>query len=134
MAKKAVMDAVALRLAPWIPTHCPVLGPNDSADAPVDGSPFLMVQYPVANTERWAVNQKFYREEGGIRLVLHMRRGSGTETMMTWIESLWLLFNDAEFSGVESKTPSSPLITDDNEEGVYNRASIVVPYFYNFSA
>jgi hypothetical protein len=57
MAHKAVEDAVDAYLAAHWST-CPIFTENSEGSTPVDGSPFIIVQYPVANTERATVGQR----------------------------------------------------------------------------
>jgi len=131
MAAKAVVDAVSTRLeAEW--TRTPVFSANSHGVAPTDGSPFLVALFPVANVERVVMNERYYREEGGIRFVLSIERGSGTDVGMGWADELAGLFREQKFDGVETGVPTSPLIYDDNEEGNYFRITVVVPYEYKF--
>lgn len=132
MAKKAVVDAVeALLEAEW--TACPVEGVNlSTGDVNPEGLAFIAVQYPVSNNERLN-HSRTYREEGGVRLVIMAPRGTGGEVAINTGEQLAALFRERKFRGVEFKTPSSPLIHDDNEEGIYFRTSIVVPYHYYYA-
>lgn len=133
MAQKAVVDAVAARLAAsW--TRCPVYGVNEGrGETPADGSPFLVPQFPVASVERLPVSQRFYRETGGIRFVLHTQAGAGTEPALTWAGELAALFRDQTFAGVITQAPSSPFIDNSNDRAGYFVTTIVVPYTFNFS-
>lgn len=131
MAKQAVVSAVeGLLNAEW--SACPVEGVNLSkGDANDEGSDFLVVQYPVANNERLN-HSRTYREEGGVRLVINTQRGIGGQIAIQRGEQLAALFRERKFGGVEFKTPSSPLIHDDNDDGIYFRTSIVIPYHYYY--
>ncbi|QDM32094.1 hypothetical protein FNL55_12680 [Tardiphaga sp. vice352] len=132
MAKKQVIDAVEARLgAIW--DGLPVFGPNSEGEPPSDGTPFLMVQYPISNARRVTVNARIYREEGGFRIVLNEARGFGLEKTTQRCEALANLFSDQSFDGVVCQVPSSPFIDDDNEDGNYFQTSIVVPYTFNFT-
>jgi hypothetical protein len=132
MAKKQVIDAVEARLgAVW--DGLPVFGANAEGEPPSDGTPFLMVQYPVSETRRLPVTTFAYWEEGGIRIVLNEARGVGLAKTTERCEALAELFRDQTFDGVVCRVPSSPFIDDDNEDGNYFQTSIVVPYTYAFS-
>ncbi|WP_210482747.1 phage tail terminator-like protein [Microvirga antarctica] len=130
MARKAVIEAVTARLAAqW--TSCPIIPTNRSGDRPRDGSPFLVVQFPVANTAR-LTHSAYYREEGAFRIVIATERGEGMATPLAWADELAALFRSQRFDGVRCKTPGSPLIHDENDDGAYFVTSIVVPYFFDF--
>jgi hypothetical protein len=132
MAKKQVIDAVEARLgATW--DGLPVFGANTEGEPPTDGSPFLMVQYPASDTRRLPITTPVYWEDGGIRIVLNEARGFGLAKTTQRCEALADLFRDQSFGGVVCQVPSSPFIDDDNDDGNYFQASIVVPYTYCFS-
>jgi hypothetical protein len=132
MASKTVIDAVALRLGEtW--SEIPVRMPNIGGPAPRDGSAFIAVDFPVANSERVAVNQRLYREEGGFRIILNGGADTGIDQIMTWSDQLAALFRDQKFGGIETQVPSSPFVDDSNDDGNYFQASVVVPYTYNFT-
>lgn len=132
MAHKAVVDAVAAYLAAqW--TLCPVLGLNGQGEPPPDGAPYLMVQYPVATVARLALGTPCYREEGGIRFVLHLPRGEGLERVLAWADTLAALFRYQTFDGVETQAPTPPFLDDGNDNGLYFVASVVAPYAFTFT-
>jgi hypothetical protein len=59
MASKFVEDTVdAYLAAQWLPLHPDVviLAENQEQEAPADGSPFLVLQYPVATSVRPPLN------------------------------------------------------------------------------
>lgn len=129
MASKAVVDAVAARLGDtW--NGITVVPPNTTDEPPADGSPYILLQFPVADTRRSVVNNRQYREEGGFRVVLHGTRGSGTDQILERTGELAALFRDRKFDGVETQVPSEPFI--DDETGNYAIAAVVVPYTYDF--
>jgi hypothetical protein len=86
----------------------------------------------VADVNRWPVDTRYYREEGGFRLVLAVERGIGTAKIREWGEELAALFRDREFDGVTTQVPSEPFTDDLSDQGNYFMATMVVPYFYNF--
>lgn len=130
MAKKHVVDTVRQALAGW--NSCPVYGPNELGEAPADGSPFILVQYPVANTIR-TTHSPTYVEEGAARIVIATAIGAGANQAIEWGDELAGLFRFKKISGVEFKAPTSPLTHDDNDDGNYFKTSIVVPYHYHFN-
>jgi hypothetical protein len=131
MAHKLVEQAVIAKLAAdW--SLCPVFTENGKAKPPSDGSNYVMVQFPVAQARRVTVNQRLYREEGAIRLVLHVRAGSGGEELRDWIEDLSALFCDQKFAGVTSLVPTPPY-SSERPVGAYFWASTSVPYTFNFT-
>ena len=130
MAMQPVIDAVKARLAAFF-TRCPVRMPNGDLTPPKDKSAYLLVQFPVANSERSTL-QRTFTEEGGIRLVLHVPAGEGPDLAVLWCDELATLFRSQNFAGVEALVPSSATFHDDNDAGAYARVSIVVPYRYRF--
>lgn len=137
MARLAVISAVEARLAAnW--TLCPIIGGLSTDDRPpsIDGAvaPFLAVQYPVANSEQLtfgAPGANFWREEGAIRLVIHVGRQDGA-TGLAWADQLAALFRGKDFDGVQTFAPSSPAIDDRNDDGLYLQLSFAVPYHFDF--
>jgi hypothetical protein len=142
MARKAVSDAFYARLGSvvgdtryWVAsdaTQVPVYNNNATGSTPTDGSPFIVVQFPIASTERWPVSDRIYIETGTARLLIMTRRGSGTSKAHRWGDELADLFRDQNFAGVKCQVPTSPLTHDDNEEGGYHRTSVLVPYTFQF--
>ncbi|WP_132254735.1 phage tail terminator-like protein [Methylobacterium segetis] len=130
MPLKLVVDAVEARLASdW--DRCPVFGINQQGETPKTGSPFVQVSYPVANGEQLTVGApgaNIYRETGTFRLVINSRRGRGVVEGLAWADELAALFRGKEFGGVQTFAPSSPVIDDRNEEGMYFVLSLSVPY------
>jgi hypothetical protein len=133
MASRHVEEAVEQYLtANW--AQSVVIVENAQGEAPQDGSPFLRLQFPLSNTNRWPVNQRYYREEGAFRIVIAVERGSGTQKIREWGETLAALFRDREFNGIETQVPSEPFTDDLSDEGNYFVGSMIVPYTYNFTA
>jgi hypothetical protein len=131
MASKLVIDAVEARLtAQW--SSCPVFGLNDEAETPTDGSPFLAVQYPVANEEQISVGSpgsQVFRETGGFRLVLSVERTRGMTQGIGWVDDLRTLFRAQQFGGI-SCLGASPAFQDDSiDNGNYVLLTVVVEYY-----
>ena len=133
MAHKSVEDAVEARLrANW--TLCPVLTENLETMPPADGSSFLMLQFPVSTVRRHGISDRFYREEGGFRIVISVPMASGVTRMRAWGELLRDIFIDRTFDGVVTQVPSDPFTDDRSDRGPYCIGAIVVPYTFNFTA
>lgn len=133
MARKAAIDLVEARLAAW--TRAPVVGVNLQGETPEDGSPFLVVQYPVVTGAR-TTHGRTWRETGTIRFVLNGSRGAGVADATVWADELADLYRGwkkrAPAGTLECQAPTSPLLNDDNEQGMYFRLSVVVPYTFDF--
>lgn len=125
MASAMVMGAVEDRLAElW--ALCPILSENIEGSAPSDGSPYLVVQYPVSSTQRWAMNERFYREAGAFRIVIHTEVGEGTAKDKQWGDALTSMFRDRRFGGIETQVPSEP--TEGQGDGNYHVTSFSCPF------
>lgn len=141
MASAAVMAAVRTRLgSEWSRTD--VRYPNEQdADtglqAPVDGSPFLAVQYPAALENQITVGapgNNVFREEGAIRFVLQIPRGAGVTEYAGWLDELRASFRGKQFGGVTTFAPSPSVLDDRSEDGNYWALSCAVPYWYDLFA
>ena len=134
MARKAVVDAVEARLAAnWLTT--PIIGLNSTTgDAPSDGSAFVRVEYPVADSRQLtfgAPGNNFWREEGAFRIIVNITRATGIATGLEWAETLESLFIGKNFDGVQTFSPGSPAIDDRNDQGNYYQFSFAVPYWHD---
>jgi hypothetical protein len=128
------MDAVRARLAAnWDEDDAAIFDANSEGTTPSDGAPFIVIQFPVSETSRWPVDRRYYREEGGIRIVIHTVRGSGDQQALEWADTISDIFRDQTFSGVRCQVPSTPLVDDDADRGLYFATSVVVPYWYTFT-
>lgn len=133
MASQAVVAAVEARLkANW--TQCTVVDRNRQEQPPADGTPYLIVQFPVAQETQISIGapgNNVFREEGAIRLVLHARRGRGIAEALAWIEQLRDLFRGRQFAGVNTWAPAAAVEDDVNESGTYYRFAFAVPYYFD---
>ncbi|QRE77347.1 phage tail terminator-like protein [Methylobacterium aquaticum] len=125
-------DAVAARQAAGLPA-LPFFGANtpENAEVPQDGSAYLEIQYPYSETVQ-ATLGRVYRESGGFAIFVNFERGGGAEKASILADQLATLFRDRRFGGIQTFSPSSPVIDDRNEEGLYYSLSIAVPYEYVF--
>lgn len=131
MARLAVVNAVEDYLgANW--SRCPIIGMIRKDERSDESASFLAVQYPVANTERPGVSDRYYVEEGGVRLVLLMNRDEPPATMMEWADELADLFRDRTIGDVRFRQPTTPFIDDSNDEGNFFALSLVCPYEHHY--
>jgi hypothetical protein len=131
MARLAVLNAVEAYLAAnW--SRSPIVGMIRKDERADESASFLVVQYPVANTDRPGVSDRYYVEEGGVRLVLQMTRDEQPATMMQWADELADLFRDKTIDGVRFRQPTTPFIDDTNDEGNFYTLSIVCPYEHHY--
>lgn len=131
MASKPVEDAVAAYLtANW--TAVPIIDLNEGETPPSDGSAFLQVQYPVGKETfvgMASVGSRTFREEGVVRFVLSVPRGSSTAQGKAWIETLRDLFRAQTVSGVVFKE-AAPATTG-SPAGNYWVLSFAVAYYFD---
>lgn len=130
MAKLNVITTVEGVLSDW--SDCPPRMPvNESGEVDGTGNLFILVQYPVANTDRTTHSLSFV-EEGAARIVINAQRGVGLEDSIKLGEDIGNLFRAKKINGIEFKAPTSPLVHDDNDDGLYFKTSVVIPYVYHF--
>jgi len=132
MASSTTIAAVDARITTyWAGIY---YGTNEKGQTPADGAAFLVTQYPVANAEQISVGSpgnQLFREEGGIRFVLSIPRGTGVSYYLGLLETLLGYFRAKTFSGVRTFAPTSPVLDDSNDQGAYWRLTAVVPYHLN---
>lgn len=135
MASKAVIDAVAARLAAeWSGT---VFELNYQNETPSDESNFLEVQYPVANGQQITIGNpgaNVFRETGVIRFVLNVQRGKGLAEGSALADQLAALFRAKQFGGVTTWAPSTDALGDASDNGNYFQFAVAVPYFIDLIA
>lgn len=102
------------------------------AETPGQGEAFVVVQYPFSVSERIAVNERVYREEGGVRFVFHVIRGVGDDLIEQMTRKVFDLFTDRKIGEVNCGVPDSPFFDDSNDEGLYFKAAMVVPYWFTY--
>jgi hypothetical protein len=133
MPSKAVKDAVEARLATW--SHIgmvPLVDVNElGADSPAEQ--FIAVEYPVSNADRVSLGDPgLFREEGVIRFVLYVLDLNGINQALTWVEDLRALFEDAEFSGIETFEASPAEFNSSHRVSGFYPVPFVVPYQYDY--
>jgi len=92
---------------------------------------FIIVQYPVVNGSKPVLNRHYF-EEGAARLVLNVRRSLEMADALDIADSLASIFRDRKFHGIESFTPSPPIVNDTSNDGNWFSLSVIVPYRYQF--
>lgn len=135
MPSAAVEAAFRSRLeANWNIADGVIIGSNEVMVAPSDGSPFVIIQYPVATNLRPMLTRKRY-EEGAARIIYNAQVSSGLPGPLAKADAIAAAFRGDRLivSGVEMFEPSPPTINDDNEEGNYFELAIIVPYRYQFN-
>lgn len=131
MANKLLEQAVEARLrARW--SHCDIFVENELDTPPTDGSPYLMLQFPVARDQRWALNKRFHQQDGAFRVVIHLGIGIGTDRMRDWGEEIAAIFRGERFSGATCDAPQPP--GEGGKNGTYYWAAVVVPFLFHYSA
>jgi hypothetical protein len=132
MARSEVVSAVYDRLeAMW--TQTVVRRMNEFADDASEPTPFVMPQFPFATPARLTLgNPPYYRETGGIRLMLNVLRGTKIEDATALANDLADLFRDTVFNGVRTQTPSSPMLGNENEVSSYFAMAVIVPYYFDW--
>lgn len=110
----------------------PIVTPNTrKAVTPPEGEPYVIIQRPYSTSRRvtfGAPGANLYREEGGLRVVVYVERGSGIDEGLTWAAEIAAIFRGQRFEGIETFAPSSPVFDDGNENGGYFALSFAVPY------
>ncbi len=131
MPSAAVEAAFQAMLASnW--SQSPVIA-DQATQPPQNANAFLVVQYPVVNSKKPALGGH-YLEDGTARLVLNVKSGLQLSYGLGLADTLASLFRDAFFSGVETFTPSSPIINSQNDNGSWFELAVIVPYRYQFDA
>ena len=139
MASAAVITAVEARLAAnW--THTPIYLPNDVAGVPIDGSAFMVLEFPFASEEQISLGtpgSRAFREEGSFLVTLCIQIGTGLNPTATpwatWIDALRSVFRGVQFSGVNTWAPSPPFVNDQSDRGAYLEMSFAVPYYFDIT-
>lgn len=127
MAKQAITDAVAARLAAnW--TTTPILKINEDMGTPADGLPWIRLQFPVSNDIQTVLGRG-YRASGAFRIVVATEVGEGLTNSMTRCEQIATIFRNQKFDGVQCLTPT---IGEGIDDGSYFIATVIVPFRYEY--
>lgn len=130
MASPSVVTAFETVLADeW--TRCPIIPENAQSQTPVDGTPFLMVQFPFVTREQITFGtpgSNVFREEGAARMVLNIERGAGLIEGRQWAEELVAMFSGRDIGSVIIRDIDGPVTDDRNEDGNYFRLALAFGY------
>jgi hypothetical protein len=113
------------------------LGDPPVISAIVSGQPsntddaFIVIQYPVVNGSKPTIGRHYF-EEGAARFVLNVRRTAEMDAALGIADDLASIFRDRNFHGIETFTPSPPIINDTSNDGNWFSLSVIVPYRYQF--
>lgn len=136
MPSAAVESVFRTRLAAnWNTANGVIVGANGVSETPSDGSPFLLIHYPVSTADRPVLTRKRF-EEGAARIIYNVPKGMLLETSLPRADTIAALFRGDQLivNGVEFFEPSTPIVNDDNDEGNYYEIAVIVPYRYQFNA
>lgn len=140
MADPIVRGIVEARIvANWAPAtdgRCLVFQTNVEGEPPASGIPFLKVQYPVQMAGQITVGapgNELNRDSGGIRFVLAVPAGDGTEPFLTWMKDLRTLFKTYQEGNFQTFVPSPVTEDDENaKDGWFVMSSSVEYQFDTF--
>ena len=118
-----------------------VIQPDEEApaegdrSAPDDFAHFAVVQFPFNRSAQITAGSpegNVFREEGGFRIVMHVRRvAADIEAGEQWCSEIATLFRGKRFDGVRTGAPSSPVTDDGTDAGGYLRLTFVVPHDFD---
>jgi hypothetical protein len=137
MPSAVVESAFRARLeANWDTANGVIIGSNDVTEPPADGSPFLLIQYPVVQNKRPMLTKRRF-EEGAARIIYNAQSGSGLEGPLAKADTITAAFRGDRLKigssqNVEVFEPSSPITNDNNEDGNYFELAVIVPYRFQF--
>jgi hypothetical protein len=136
MASSAAEEAIDGYLRASWPhgDECPIFVENEDEATPDDGSPFLVLQFPLSTVSRVSVATPLYREEGGFRIIINVERGQGMAKIREYGVTLATLFRDRQIGPVSCRVPSEPFTDDQSDQGNYFQGSMVVPYDMSFTS
>lgn len=114
-------------VANW--TRCAIMQPNVDMALPGDGSPWLLINYPVSRASKVTLRQRS-RETGSIRVVVAVEIGIGGTKSRQWAEEIAALLSRKTIGGVVCDVAS---VGDGFDDGSNYRRSVIVPYRYEFT-
>jgi hypothetical protein len=105
---------------------------NTVAPPSPDDDAIIVVQYPVVNGSKPVLDRLFV-EDGGIRIVINVRRSIELEQALALSDDIAGLFRDVRLgNGLEVFTPSTPPINDMSDDANWFVLPVIVPYRYQF--
>lgn len=131
MASAAVIAAVKARQAAnW--TTVTIYYPNETFTTPGDGSAFVQVDFPIAESDQASIGApgaNRFRDLGTIRFIINIDAGAGTDLATQYADELADVFRAKVFSGVITYAPSPPVYL--GVDGNYATWSVSIPYKYD---
>lgn len=137
MPAAAVDALISARLTSFLtdspPPMVATLYPANTVASPVStDDAFFVIQYPVVNGEKPSL-ERHYCEEGAARIVGNFRRRVETEDAYAVMDLVASLYRDRKFgSGLETFTPSGPIVNDTSDDANWFSLSVIAPYRYQF--
>ena len=109
-----------------------LLPPNMVASPAKDDEAFIVIQYPVVNGSKPVLDRHFF-EEGGIRIVINVRRSIELEQGLALSDEIASLFRERDLgSGLETFAPDTPIINDTSDDANWFSLAVIVPYRFDF--
>ena len=102
-----------------------------SAQPDTSLSAFVVLQYPVVNGSKPALQRRYF-EEGAARFVLNVHRRIEMDAALGLADNLAAIFRDRKFYDIETFTPSPPIVNEVSNDGNWFSLSVIVPYRYQF--
>lgn len=135
MVSKVVAEAFRQHLtgggSEW--NGIPVLPLDGDPETPTGEEAFIVIQFPVANSDNPVLGRRFF-ENGGARIVLNVVRGIGLAQGLEWADAIAALFRvDKLGPGIQTFSSGSPIVDDSNENGQWYSYAVIVPYRYQFN-
>lgn len=134
----AVVDAlVTARLRAFLDDTPPafaisLLPPNMVASPSSADAAFIVIQYPVVNGSKPVLNRHF-QEEGGIRIVVNVRREIELDQALALSDDIASLFRERDLgSGLRTFAPDTPIINDTSDDANWFSLAVIVPYRLQF--
>lgn len=136
MASKTTEDTIEAFLRTQWPhsAECPIQTENLGGETPENGGGFLVLEFPVAQTERLSTGSRKYREWGGFRIQINVERGSGADLMRTYGDEIAAMFRDVQIGPVHCTNVTTPGYDIDNDQGTVMSKSVVVEFWRCFAA
>jgi hypothetical protein len=131
MPSAAVESAFQTRLYEFTSGDPPVIPAIVAGQPDDEHDVFIILQYPVVNGSKPALQRRYF-EEGAARFVLNVRRTVEMADALGMADDLAAIFRDYKFHGIETFTPSPPIVNEVSNDGNWFTLTVIVPYRYQF--
>lgn len=114
-------------------TATPVIGVLTDTPRPRGDAPFLLVDYPVTNTEMAShgdPGNNVWRDEGTFRIRVHQPKAK-SQLAARQSSEIAALFLGKTIGGVQCWGSSEGPLDDENDNGLFYVTSVVVPYDFD---